>query len=305
MKMFKALLLLALTTVACTSELGDSRNGTDEDSLGTATQALGCAPDIHRVTLNTGVTLSYLEQGDRDGEPVIFLHGYSDSHHSFDLNLPLLPSRYHVYALDQRGHGDSSKPACCYTQADFAGDVIAFMDKLGIHKASLVGHSMGSLIAHKVAVNAPNRIKKLVLVGSGPTLVGNPGALSFAPDVEALTDPVDPDFVYAFQSSTFYRPIPSSYLDTAVSESLKLPATVWQQALNGMLVEDHTSDLHRIKAKTLIVWGDQDVFFDAAAEQTLDTQIPHSKLVVYPQTGHGLHAEQPAKFVKDLKNFLD
>ncbi|AKU98339.1 Hydrolase, alpha/beta fold family [Labilithrix luteola] len=305
MKMFKALLLLALTTAACSGGLGDLRSGGDDDSLGTTTQALGCAPDIHQVTLNTGVTLSYLEQGDRDGEPVIFLHGYSDSHHSFDLNLPLLPSRYHVYALDQRGHGDSSKPACCYTQADFAGDVIAFMDKLGIHKASLVGHSMGSLIAHKVAVNAPNRIKKLVLVGSGPTLVGNPGALSFEPDVDALTDPVDPDFVYAFQASTFYRPIPTSYLDTAVSESLKLPATVWQQALDGMLVEDHTSDLHDITAKTLIVWGDQDVFFDAAAEQTLDTQIPQSTLVVYPQTGHGLHAEQPAKFVKDLKNFLD
>jgi pimeloyl-ACP methyl ester carboxylesterase len=49
--------------------------------------------------------------------------------------------RYHAYALDQRGHGDSERPDCCYAVEDFAGDVVAFLDAVGIERASLVGHS--------------------------------------------------------------------------------------------------------------------------------------------------------------------
>jgi pimeloyl-ACP methyl ester carboxylesterase len=216
-----------------------------------------------------------------------------------------MPGRYHVYALDQRGHGDSSKPACCYTQGDFSGDVVAFMDALGIAKASIVGHSMGSLIAHKVAVDHPTRVDKLVLVGSAPTVAGNEVALGLKEAVDTLVDPVDPAFVSEFQSSTFYRPIPASYLATLVSESRKVPAAIWQQALDGLIAEDHASELPGIRAcRTAIFWGDQDVFFGFADESILDAEIPRSTLYVYPQTGHGLHAEAPKEFVKDLVRFL-
>jgi non-heme chloroperoxidase len=306
MKTFHAVLLLALTIGGCGVQASaDEDANNDDEALGTTTQAFGRDPEIHRVALSTGVTLSYLEQGSRHGDPVIFLHGYTDSHRSFDLNLPLLSRRHHVYALDQRGHGDSSKPACCYTQADFSGDVIAFMDALHIKKATLVGHSMGALIAHKVATDSPKRIERLVLIGAGPTLAGNPVALDFGTAVEALVDPVDQTFIHDFQASTFYRPIPSSFLDTAVAESSKLPATVWQQTFAGLLAEDHSADLSKIRAKTLIFWGDQDIFFGAADEHTLDTRIKHSKLRTYVQTGHGLHVEEPQRFVHDLEEFLD
>jgi pimeloyl-ACP methyl ester carboxylesterase len=306
MKMLKAAVLFALTIVGCgdPTTADDNADG-DEGELGSTTQAFGHDAEVHRVALSTGVTLSYLEQGRRHGDPVIFLHGYSDSHRSFDLNLPILSRRYHVYALDQRGHGDSSKPACCYAQADFANDVVAFMDALHIHKATLVGHSMGALIAHKVASEAPSRVEKLVLVGAGPTLAGNPVALSFEPIVDSLVDPVDPTFVREFQASTFYRPIPPSFLDDSVTQSLKVPATVWQQTLDGLLAEDHTAQLSRIRARTLILWGDQDIFFGAADEQTLAAAIQRSRLRVYEQTGHGLHVERPHKFVRDLEAFLD
>lgn len=278
-----------------------------EEHLATAPEPLSdesAAPQVHAVALSTGVTLSYLEQGRKGGDVLVLLHGYTDSHHSWDLVLPRIPRSYHVYALDQRGHGDSSKPACCYTQPDFAADVAAFLDAVHVPRATIVGHSMGSLIAQDVAILYPSRVEKLVLVGSAPTLAGNPVALAFEEVVDTLTDPIDPAFVRDFQTSTFYRPVPAEYIDTAVSESLKVPATVWQQALDGMLAEDHTSRLHEIVAPTLIFWGDQDVFFSAAEEATLDALIPTSTLLVYPQTGHGLHAEQPKAFVRDLTRFL-
>jgi len=277
----------------------------EEDEFSSeATSIEPATPTLHTVALSTGVTLQYLEQGRPNGAVVIFLHGYTDSHHSFDLNLPRFPRRYHVYALDQRGHGGSSKPTCCYTQSDFSNDVIAFMDELGIATATLVGHSMGSFTAHKVAADHPSRVDKLVLVGSATTVAGNAGALELKSIVDTLEDPIDPEFVRAFQASTFFHPIPETFLDTAVAESLRVPAAIWKKALDGLIADDHTDDLDQITAETVIFWGDQDVFFSAQHQADLVAAIPGASLITYADTGHGLHVERPKRFVRDLRGFL-
>jgi pimeloyl-ACP methyl ester carboxylesterase len=260
--------------------------------------------ELESVTLETGIEMVYVEQGSPQGIPVILVHGYSDSHHSFDLNRPLFPRRFHVFAIDQRGHGDSSKPACCYTQADFANDIPAFMDAVGLARASLVGHSMGSFVVQKVALDFPERVNRLVLIGSAPTIAGNPVALELKAAVDTLTDPVDPEFVIAFQSSTFFRPVPQEYLDTTVEQSLKMPADVWQQALDGLLAEDHSASLDRIEAPTLILFGDRDIFVTAAEQAIMDSEIPDSTLITYPDTGHGTHAERPRWVTRDIRRFL-
>ena len=116
--------------------------------------------------LSTGPRLHYAEQGDPTGEAIVFLHGYSDSWFSFSRVLPLLSSEYHAFALTQRGHGDSDKPQCCYTPEDFAADVDAFMDTVGIEEATLVGASTGALFAQRVVLSYPHRVNRLVLVGA-------------------------------------------------------------------------------------------------------------------------------------------
>lgn len=274
----------------------------------------------HFVDLRTGVRMHYVEKGRNDnrGKVVIFLHGYTDSWRSFERNLPLLSDKLHAYALDQRGHGDSSKPACCYRAQDFSDDLAAFMDALRIRKATIVGHSMGSLNAHKFAVEHPDRVERLVLVGSATTLAGNPNVVSLYNDaVRDMTDPLVPgwvDFVYAFQESTFAgeNGAPRWFVDTAVSESLKVPAAVWKQALEEMLIEDHTAQLPQITAPTLILYGDHDGIFFREDQDALDALIPDSTLKVYYRdstgghpghTGHGLHVEWPQEFVSDLEAF--
>jgi non-heme chloroperoxidase len=277
--------------------------GADADELDVAAQSLH-GSGLRQVTLDTGVQITYLEQGSRHGIPVILLHGYTDSHHSFDRNLPLLPAAFHVFAIDQRGHGDSSKPACCYTQADFAADVPAFMDAVGLDRASIVGHSMGSFIAQSVALAYPERVARLVLMGTAPTIAGNPVALELKAAVDTLTDPIDPEFARGFQASTFFQPIPEEFLDQAVEDSLKVPASIWQQALDGLLAEDHTGQLDEIRARTLILFGDQDVFVTAAEQEILDDEIRRSRLITYEQTGHGLHVERPVRVTADIVRFL-
>ena len=88
-----------------------------------------------------------------------------------------------------------------------------------------------------------------------------------------------------------------------VNESLKVPVRVWQDALAGMIV-DHTPELPLITAPTLILWGDKDDIFLWEDQQTLDMGIPDSTLLVYPDTGHGLHWEHPERFTADLAAFI-
>jgi non-heme chloroperoxidase len=93
------------------------------------------------IRLSTGPRLHYAERGDPTGQAILFLHAYVDSWFWFSRVLSLLSLEYHAFAPDQRGHGDSDRPECCYTVEDYATDVDAFMAAVGIEEATLVGHS--------------------------------------------------------------------------------------------------------------------------------------------------------------------
>lgn len=253
--------------------------------------------------LRTGVRLHYAEQGDPGDDPIIMLHGYTDSWFSFSRVLTSLAATYHTYALDQRGHGDSERPASGYTMPDLASDVIAFMDAVGVPSAILIGHSMGSLVALEVALTAPWRVKHLGLLGSGTNLRSK-GMLELQQAVEALDDPVPAEFAREFQVSTIYHPVPDDFLDRAVAESLKVPAHVWRAALAGQLAVDYMPHLDRIQTPALILRGDQDTVFPRDAQDSLVAGLKTAVSKVYPQTGHALHWERPEQFVNDLKDFI-
>jgi pimeloyl-ACP methyl ester carboxylesterase len=274
------------------------------DNVGASSPVLSAEIHFHRVALRTGVTLAYAEQGDPAGPFVIFLHGFADSWHSFSRILPLLSPAYHVYALDQRGQGNSAKPSGAYTQAEFAADVIAFMDALGINTAMLVGDSMGSFIAQRVAQHYPARVTRLVLIASAPTTIGHPAIRAFQEWVLTLRDPLDRNVFYKAQTSGLMHPVPADFVNTAIDENMKVPATVMQAIITDMVEGDDPVDLTSILAPTLIAWGDQDALFSLADQQTLVAQIPQSTLKIYEATGHSPHWELPQAFVRNLEAFL-
>jgi non-heme chloroperoxidase len=262
---------------------------------------------VHFATtsLSTGLRLHYAQQGDRSGEAILFLHGYSDSWFSFSRVLPLLSAEYHAFAPDQRGHGDSERPECCYTVADFAADVDAFMEALGVEEATLVGHSTGALFAQRVALSYPRRVSRLVLTGAQTP--ANEVILGLREEVRALEDPVPPEFVREFQESTIYHPVPEEFLDTVVSESLKLPARVWRDYMEGAVLSidhDYVVELREIEVPTLILWGEQDALFPREEQERLAAAIPDATLKVYPESGHVVHWEWPERFVRDLEAFM-
>jgi non-heme chloroperoxidase len=263
-------------------------------------------PVVKSVKLPNQVKLQYVEQGDPSGTPVLLLHGITDSWHSFELVLPHLPESIHAFALSQRGHGDADRPVAGYRPQDFAADLAAFMDALDLGSVVIAGHSMGSSIAQRFALDYPERTLGLVLVGSVTTWRGHPDFVELWDSVvSTLTDPIDPGFVLEFQESTLAQPVPPAFLETIVQESLKLPARVWKAALlEGLLEADFSGELEKIKAPTLIVWGDQDTL-TGSEQEALAATIAGSQLMVYPGAGHGLHWEEPARFAADLVTFTE
>jgi pimeloyl-ACP methyl ester carboxylesterase len=258
---------------------------------------------IKAAEVSDGVRLAYVEQGARQRIPVVLLHGFSDSHRSFDLLRPHLPSEWRVFAPTQRGHGESSKPSGGYGMSAFARDVPAFLDAVEVDRAILVGHSMGAAVALQAAADYPERVQAIVLMGSFADFRANPGAAELAAACAALSDPVDPNFAREFQESTLANPTPEGFLEMVVQESLKLPAFVWRDVSSGFLKADLPDAARRARAPALIIWGDRDVYCPRTDQSALCEALG-AELAVMAGVGHAVHWERPAEVAKELVNFV-
>lgn len=260
-------------------------------------------PRFGSVNTRTGLQMHYAEQGDERGQPVILLHGYTDTWFSYSLALKQLPANLHVYALDLRGHGKTARPMTGYTMTEMAGDVVAFMDAKGITRATIVGHSMGGFIAQRIAQTAPRRVARLVLVATttaGSTIAG---VNELKAAVETLTDPVPDKFAREFQVSTVQTPVPDAFMETAIAGSREMPARVWKALARG-IVDDRRLEWPRRKIPTLVVWGDRDTYATRTEQDALLRMIPGAIWRAYTNTGHAVHWERPADFARDVAAFI-
>jgi pimeloyl-ACP methyl ester carboxylesterase len=255
-------------------------------------------------TTPDGVLLTGVEQG--AGPAVMFIHGYSDSWLTWTHVLDRLPGRIRAVAPTLRGHGDSAKPASGYAIGDFAADVVATMDQLGVGDAVVVGHSMGSIIAERIAVDHPRRVRGLVLVGAfagrcDPALVD----AMWNEGIGTLTDPVDPDFVRGFQQSCVAGPVPDDFLDAIVANSRKMPAHAWQLALQGFVDTGVGGRLGTIDVPTLLQWGDRDAYALRADQDALVAAIAGARLSRFEGVGHCPNWEAPARVAAEIVALVD
>jgi len=261
---------------------------------------------VKRIALKTGVELEYVEQGNANGIPVLFLHGISDSWHSFETNLPHLPARIHAFAISQRGHGNSDKPVNAYNPKQFAADVASFIEHQKLGPVVIVGHSMGGVNAQRFAVDYPQLTKALVIVDSDPSLIKNEGMSEFIDMVMKLEGPVlSREFMVEFQKSTIMKPIDSAYFGTIVSEGMKVPTAVFQSALKEVLEHNLVEDIKSIQKPVLIFWGDKDLVCLREGQEVLKANIKNAKWMEYKGIGHALHWEEPVRFVNDLVQFIN
>ena len=254
------------------------------------------------VDLPSGITMRYLVAGPEGAAPLILLHGLGDSSRSFALVLPDLARRRRVYVPDQRGHGATEAPTCCYALADLSYDVVAFMDALRIDQAAIAGHSLGSFVGQYLAAAYPHRVTRLVLLGSSDTTVGTEIIDWLWERVRAFDTGISPEFVDEWQSNP--TPVPPDFLAEVKAETAAVAPHVWKGVARTLLTEDHRRFLNDIKAPTMILWGESDPVFPRANQDRLQKALPGAAFRAYPRVGHNLHWEIPQKVAEDMGAFL-
>lgn len=254
------------------------------------------------VTTADGLTLAYVTLSTGEGTPLILLHGYTDNSRSWSLVAQYLGVRP-IHALDLRGHGASDAPACCYGLDTLAHDVIGFMDAMGIARADLVGHSLGSMTAGVLAGLHPDRVNRLVLISSALNLPEGAGTWLWE-NVPALDHPIDPES--QFMTDWYWNPTPVDevFVRYEMRESAARPAHVWEGVLTGLTLADWGGLAARITAPTLILWGDQDGFFGAAEQEALQAALPSARFGAFAGLGHNMFWEQPQQAGEMIAAFL-
>lgn len=263
------------------------------------------APVSKFITLSNGQKLNYAEQGEKGSPTFLFLHGLTDSWHSFDEVMKRVPATYHVIALTQRGHGLSDKPATGYSVSNFAADAASVVRSLKAGPVIVVGHSMGGMVAQQFAQQFPELTRALVIVSSFSTLQGREDISEFQKAVNSLKDPIDRGFIEEFQRSTILQTFDSAYFNLLCNESQKVPANVWKATLEALVKADIDKNLHLIKVPALICWGEKDGYCLKEDQELMKKKINKSSLKVYENTGHAIHWEKPAEFTRDLLRFAD
>ena len=124
-------------------------------------------PESKNITVN-GVRLRYLDWGADGLPPMVCLHGHTGQAHIWDEFAESMRGSYHVYALDQRGHGESDHAADGYARDRFIEDLAAFVDALGLERFTLVGLSMGGWHSMLYTHDHPDRVERIVMVDIGP-----------------------------------------------------------------------------------------------------------------------------------------
>ena len=263
------------------------------------------SPKPQIIDLATGVSLEYAEQGEKSGTTILFIHGYTDSWHSFEHVINRLPGNIHAIAISLRGHGNSSKHNTSYNLPDFAADLAAFIKTKNLKNVILAGHSLGGLVVQQFELLYPQLTKAVIIMGSDASFKDNAGIPEFVSEINKLTDPIPYEFAAAFQKSTVYKPVAGEHMEMFIAETLKVPAHVWKSAATSLLTINFTKELTQVNKPCLIVWGDKDEICSKDDQLNLKVCIKNSKLIIYEGTGHGLHWEDPQRFVKDLLEFIN
>lgn len=257
------------------------------------------SPQVKQMVVN-GLLLSYYRIAPKKKARglLLFLHGWGSNS---DLWLktvpPLVAQGYELYFLDLPGFGRSQNPNESFSLQDYSYTVVAFVEKRGLKKIHLVGHSFGGKISIKLAAENPELIDSLVLVDAS----GLPHK-SVATDMKiALAKLVKPVFAVPFM-----KPLKDRLVRRFASEDYVSFPHLKQTFIN-IVNEDVKSELTLIKKPTLIIWGKEDdnTYTPIEDAHHMHQAIKTSELTIIPHAGHYSFLDQPEQFVQALLTFLE
>lgn len=261
-----------------------------------------------------GVKLHYVEAG--EGTPLVFVHEFAGDHRSFEPQLRHFARRYRAIAYNARGYPPSDVPdsADAYSQDRARDDIRAVLDALDIHRAHVVGVSMGGFAALHFGLAYPDRAVSLTLGGCGYG-AGGEDRERFRSETRAFADHLDKNGMDAVAESYAYGPTRVQYQNKDPRGFAEFVAA-WKEhsakgaanTLRGVQSEraslyDLEAELRSLAVPTLVMAGDED---DPCLEASLYLKraVPAAALAVLPSTGHALNLEEPGLFNQILGDFL-
>lgn len=255
-----------------------------------------------------GLRLHGVDWGNPQLPPLLLLHGLQDCARLWDLFALQVRDRYHVIALDSRGHGDSPW-AETYHLDDYVGELEGVVEALGLDQLTLMGHSAGGKNSFMYAAGRPRRLKKLVIVEMDPDAV-NPGSAAMFDSYRTETDSYGSlgEVVERLRSR---QPRSSADVLRHDAEHLTKPLPsggfTWKRDRNLVLKyerPDAWDALPTITVPTLIVRGAESRLLTAPVAARMKQAIPDCRLVEIPDAGHWVHLEQPQAFLEAVTRFL-
>lgn len=255
-----------------------------------------------------GARVRYLDVG--QGPPVVLVHGFASSLGVWASVIPALAKEHRVLALDLKGFGWSDRPEGDYSPAAEARLVLELLDRRGIARAAFIGHSWGSSVVLAAALAAPERVDRIALYDAFvyeeqlPTFF----TMARAPGVgEALfglyyKERADERLALAFHDPGW---VTEAFVEE-IEGTLERPGTVAAAlaAVRGQRYAEVEGRYRTIQKPTLLLWGREDVVTPLAIGERLASELPASRLVVYPRCGHFPMLEAGAASTADLAAFL-
>jgi pimeloyl-ACP methyl ester carboxylesterase len=273
------------------------------------------------IILSDGTSLAYTDTG-KGAETILFIHGLGSYLPAWNKNIDELSKHYRTIAIDLPGYGKSSTEGIKVGMSYYAHAILELLDSLKIEQAVLAGHSMGGQVAVTTALQAPERVKKLILAAPAglETFTEQQKQLLKLTVTPESIQKTTPEQIEANFSNNFYRmPEDARFMVTdrvklATSDQFRAYSKAVAGCVAAMVDEPVAGRLAELQFPTLIIFGEKDALIpNRFFNPTLTTadiasigghQIKNSKVVLLPDAGHFLQFEQATLFNNAIKEFL-
>ncbi|MPZ50311.1 MAG: alpha/beta fold hydrolase [Dehalococcoidia bacterium] len=262
-----------------------------------------------------GMRFHYREWGSAGAPPLLLLHGVTGHARQWDRFAGEMVDRFHILALDQRGHGETEWGKS-YTPTAFDEDIRTFVTALGLAPVAIVGQSLGGRIGTAFAALHPELIARLVIGDIGPDVVSAPGGARTAAVIAAAQDAGfdDPEEPIAASQKANPRVSPGEIRYSVLSNLVQRPDGRWGWRYDAAGLpsrfdelpseESQWQQLTKIECPVLLVRGAESDILSAATASRMVEMMANCRLAVLPESGHGVPRDNPAAFLAAVRPFL-
>lgn len=268
--------------------------------------------------LQPGLNVHYRDEGIRDGQVLVLIHGSNASLHTWEPWVKILGKDYRIISMDLPGHGLTGvNPAGVYDNQSYVGVVDDLLTKLGVTKAVIGGNSMGGGVSWMYALAHPEKTEALLLVDAGGQPQAKPDELPIGfrlmrtPVIKEAARLIAPRSI--FESSIKNTMSVQSKIDGALIDRYwelnRFPgnreATMKRFSDPKSIGSGSKEKLATIKVPVMIMWGEDDKLIPVSSARWFADAMPGSKLVIYPKVGHIPMEEVPERSAADVKAWID